>query len=177
MKRLYFLIAILTICISVNAQLVVTDPLNTAQGVINALNTGSTVAQTIEQVKKLQTALDYVQKVSNTVRNIRMYKDLVDRQNRLNKNCLDTLEKAQDMKLQNISQMTSSVQSVIRNNASIISLTQTILTSDLKMNDAERIEQLDNCLVQVQEQEAQLSKIRQIMSHTETISNNLKSLK
>ena len=79
------------------AQWVVTDPGNTAQGIINAANTASTVKQTVEQVNRLQTALDYVQKVSATVRRARMFTDLIDRQNRLNSNCLRTLEEAEKM--------------------------------------------------------------------------------
>nr|WP_270677574.1 DUF4141 domain-containing protein [Phocaeicola vulgatus] len=55
-------------CVTAGAQWVVTDPGNTAQGIINAANTASTVKQTVEQVNRLQTALDYVQKVSATVR-------------------------------------------------------------------------------------------------------------
>ena len=106
-----------------------------------------------------------------------MYKDLIDRQNRLNDNCLKTLEQAQGINLQNMSKSVSSIQSVISNNASIISLTQTLLTSDLKMNDAERMKHLNKCLTKIKEQEAQLAKVRQIMAHTQTIENNLKSLK
>ena len=49
-------------CVTAGAQWVVTDPGNTAQGIINAANTASTVKQTVEQVNRLQTALDYVQK-------------------------------------------------------------------------------------------------------------------
>ena len=78
-------------CVTAGAQWVVTDPGNTAQGIINAANTASTVKQTVEQVNRLQTALDYVQKVSATVRRARMFTDLIDRQNRLNSNCLRTL--------------------------------------------------------------------------------------
>ncbi len=69
-------------CVTAGAQWVVTDPGNTAQGIINAANTASTVKQTVEQVNRLQTALDYVQKVSATVRRARMFTDLIDRQNR-----------------------------------------------------------------------------------------------
>ncbi|MDU6665079.1 MAG: DUF4141 domain-containing protein [Bacteroides sp.] len=116
-------------CVTAGAQWVVTDPGNTAQGIINAANTASTVKQTVEQVNRLQTALDYVQKVSATVRRARMFTDLIDRQNRLN--------------------------------------------SDLKMNDSERMEQLDGCLQEVRRQEASLGTIRQIMSHTRTIRRNL----
>ena len=47
-------------CVTAGAQWVVTDPGNTAQGIINAANTASTVKQTVEQVNRLQTALDYV---------------------------------------------------------------------------------------------------------------------
>ena len=114
-------------CVTAGAQWVVTDPGNTAQGIINAANTASTVKQTVEQVNRLQTALDYVQKVSATV----------------------------------------------ANNAAIISLTGDILSSDLKMNDSERMEQLDGCLQEVRRQEASLGTIRQIMSHTRTIRRNL----
>ena len=44
-------------CVTAGAQWVVTDPGNTAQGIINAANTASTVKQTVEQVNRLQTAL------------------------------------------------------------------------------------------------------------------------
>ena len=42
-------------CVTAGAQWVVTDPGNTAQGIINAANTASTVKQTVEQVNRLQT--------------------------------------------------------------------------------------------------------------------------
>ncbi|MCS2505996.1 DUF4141 domain-containing protein [Phocaeicola vulgatus] len=41
-------------CVTAGAQWVVTDPGNTAQGIINAANTASTVKQTVEQVNRLQ---------------------------------------------------------------------------------------------------------------------------
>ena len=160
-------------CVTAGAQWVVTDPGNTAQGIINAANTASTVKQTVEQVNRLQTALDYVQKVSATVRRARMFTDLIDRQNRLNSNCLRTLEEAEKMDMKELPGITSAVQDVVANNAAIISLTGDILSSDLKMNDSERMEQLDGCLQEVRRQEASLGTIRQIMSHTRTIRRNL----
>ncbi len=160
-------------CVTAGAQWVVTDPGNTAQGIINAANTASTVKQTVEQVNRLQTALDYVQKVSATVRRARMFTDLIDRQNRLNSNCLRTLEEAEKMDMKELPGITSAVQDVVANNAAIISLTMDILGSDLKMNDSERMEQLDGCLQEVRRQEASLGTIRQIMSHTRTIRRNL----
>ena len=66
------------------AQAAITDPLNTAQSTLTAGNTAATVKQVTESVNRLQTALDYVQKVSATVRRARMFTDLIDRQNRLN---------------------------------------------------------------------------------------------
>ena len=110
-------------CVTAGAQWVVTDPGNTAQGIINAANTASTVKQTVEQVNRLQTALDYVQKVSATVRRARMFTDLIDRQNRLNSNCLRTLEEAEKMDMKELPGITSAVQDVVANNAAIISLT------------------------------------------------------
>ena len=152
-------------CVTAGAQWVVTDPGNTAQGIINAANTASTVKQTVEQVNRLQTALDYVQKVSATVRRARMFTDLIDRQNRLNSNCLRTLEEAEKMDMKELPGITSAVQDVVANNAAIISLTMDIL--------GERMEQLDGCLQEVRRQEASLGTIRQIMSHTRTIRRNL----
>lgn len=110
-------------CVTAGAQWVVTDPGNTAQGIINAANTASTVKQTVEQMNRLQTALDYVQKVSATVRRARMFTDLIDRQNRLNSNCLRTLEEAEKMDMKELPGITSAVQDVVANNAAIISLT------------------------------------------------------
>ena len=49
-------------------QAAITDPLNTAQSTLTAGNTAATVKQVTESVNRLQTALDYVQKVSTTVR-------------------------------------------------------------------------------------------------------------
>ena len=160
-------------CVTAGAQWVVTDPGNTAQGIINAANTASTVKQTVEQVNRLQTALDYVQKVSATVRRARMFTDLIDQQNRLNSNCLRTLEEAEKMDMKGLPGITSAVQDVVANNAAIISLTMDILGSDLKMNDSERIKHLRKCLEKLREQEAGLSAIRQTISRTRTIRRNL----
>ncbi|MCB6671927.1 MULTISPECIES: hypothetical protein [Phocaeicola] len=102
-----------------------------------------------------------------------MFTDLIDRQNRLNSNCLRTLEEAEKMDMKGLPGITSAVQDVVANNAAIISLTGDILSSDLKMNDSERMEQLDGCLQEVRRQEASLGTIRQIMSHTRTIRRNL----
>ena len=143
--------------------------------------------QVTESVNRLQTALDYVQKVSATVRRARMFTDLIDRQNRLNSNCLRTLEEAEKMDMKGLPGITSAVQDVVANNAAIISLTGDILSSDLKMNDSGRIKHLRKCLEKLREQEAglfairqevrrqeaSLGTIRQIMSHTRTIRRNL----
>ena len=162
------------------AQAAITDPLNTAQSTLTAGNTAATVKQVTESVNRLQTALDYVQKVSATVRRARMFTDLIDRQNRLNSNASGpvsythlTLEEAEKMDMKGLPGITSAVQDVVANNAAIISLTGDILSSDLKMNDSERMEQLDGCLQEVRRQEASLGTIRQIMSHTRTIRRNL----
>lgn len=169
----FFFMGMLLYSATSRAQLVVTDPGNTAQGYINAANTGNTVKQMVEQAEKLQTTLDYVQKVSATVRRAKMFKDLIERQNRLNSNCLNTLEQARAMKLENMAAVTSSIQNVVDNNAAIISLTTNILTSDLKMNDSERMEQLDGCLEELRRQESELAAIRQILAHSQTIKRNL----
>lgn len=158
---------------NIRAQWVVTDPLNTAQGIINAGNTASTVNQMVENVKKLQTTLDYVQKVSATVKRARMFKDLIDRQNRLNGYCLETLEDARSLKLGDMDRMASSIQGVITGNAAVIELTAGILSSDLKMNDAERIGQLDGCMEELERQEKELSTIRQIIGHIRETRRNL----
>ena len=161
------------VSLTAKAQWVVSDPGNLAQGIINAANTASTVKQTVEQVNRLQTALDYVQKVSATVRRARMFTDLIDRQNRLNSNCLRTLEEAEKMDMKELPGITSAVQDVVANNAAIISLTMDILGSDLKMNDSGRIKHLRKCLEKLREQEAGLSAIRQTISRTRTIRRNL----
>jgi len=132
------------------AQAAITDPLNTAQSTLTAGNTAATVKQVTESVNRLQTALDYVQKVSATVRRARMKMDM-----------------------KGLPGITSAVQDVVANNAAIISLTMDILGSDLKMNDSGRIKHLRKCLEKLREQEAGLSAIRQTISRTRTIRRNL----
>ncbi len=136
-------------------------------------NTASTVKQTVEQVNRLQTALDYVQKVSATVRRARMFTDLIGRQNRLNSNWLRPLEEAEKMDMKELPSFTSAVQDVVANNAAILSLTGDILSRDLKMNDSGRIKHLRKCLEKLREQEAGLSAIRQTISRRRTIRRNL----
>ena len=99
--------------------------------------------------------------------------DLIDRQNRLNSNCLRTLEEAEKMDMKELPGITSAVQDVVANSAAIISLTGDILSSDLKMNDSGRIKHLRKCLEKLREQEAGLSAIRQTISRTRTIRRNL----
>ena len=124
-------------------------------------------------IKKKVPDIHTQQLVENTERQAQKLVNEIDRQNRLNSNCLRTLEEAEKMDMKGLSGITSAVQDVVANNAAIISLTGDILSSDLKMNDSERMEQLDGCLQEVRRQEASLGTIRQIMSHTRTIRRNL----
>ena len=135
-------------------------------GIINAANTASTVKQTVEQVNRLQTALDYVQKVSATVRRARMFTDLIDRQNRLNSNYLRTLEEAEDGHEGAAGHHFGRAGRGGEQRRHHLPWTGDILSSDLKMNDSERMEQLDGCLQEVRRLgRLHLGTIRQIMSY------------
>lgn len=172
-KRAVVVLFFLLAGMEVKAQFVISDPMNTVQSTLTAGNTAAAVMQAVEQVNKLQTTLDYVQKVSATIRRAQMFEDLIGRQNRLNGNCLRTLEEAKALKLENMGAITSSIQGVVSNNAAIISLTADILASDLKMNDSQRMKHLKKCLAKVREQESELATIRQIVLHAQTIKRNL----
>ncbi len=94
------------------AQAAITDPLNTAQSTLTAGNTAATVKQVTESVNRLQTALDYVQKVSATVRRARMFTDS-GRIKHLRK-CLEKLRE-QEAGLSAIRQTISRTRTIRRN--------------------------------------------------------------
>ena len=97
---------------------------------------------------------------------------LIDRQNRLNSNCLRTLEEAEKMDMKELPGITSAVQDVVANNAAIIS--RPGIYSAVTENERQRTDGAARRMSsEVRRREASLGTIRQIMSHTRTIRRNL----
>ena len=70
--------------------------------------------------------------------------------------------------------LTSSLDLVMLNNTRLISLSRTILSTSVKMNDSERLAVLQEIERQTIEQERKVSKVSRIISQYESLKRNLR---
>ena len=70
--------------------------------------------------------------------------------------------------------LTSSLDLVMLNNTRLISLSRTILSTSVKMNDSERLAVLQEIGRQTIEQERKVSKVSRIISQYERLKRNLR---
>lgn len=70
--------------------------------------------------------------------------------------------------------LTSSLDLVMLNNTRLISLSRTILSTSVKMNDSERLVVLQEIERQTIEQERKVSKVSRIISQYERLKRNLR---
>ena len=70
--------------------------------------------------------------------------------------------------------LTSSLDLVMLNNTRLISLSRTILSTSVKMNDSERLAVLQEIERQTIEQERKVSKVSRIISQYERLKRNLR---
>ena len=70
--------------------------------------------------------------------------------------------------------LTSSLDLVMLNNTRLISLSRTILSTSVKMNDTERLAVLQEIERQTIEQERKVSKVSRIISQYERLKRNLR---
>lgn len=157
------------------AQWIVSDPENTYQGILSVQQLKNTVSSLKEQKKVLDESLDYLRKVNTTVSNSMTVKYLIERQLKLSTECGTLLTRAgkAGMKSSTLSALTANVGQITSNNGRLISLVKNILSTSLRMNDAERLTLLRDIEKQTEQDERNIWKINRLVGEYETLKRAL----
>ena len=166
MKKLLLSILVLMTAATASAQWAVADAPNLAQNVKN-------FSDLKEQKDRLDETLDMMRKVNSVISSCETAKSIIERQGRLSEKCIDLVTNKK-LGTSTLQTLTSSLDLVMLNNTRLISLSRTILSTSVKMNDSERLAVLQEIERQTIEQERKVSKVSRIISQYERLKRNLR---
>lgn len=172
MKKLLLSMLVLMTAATASAQWAVADAPNLAQNVKNFSELQKQVGYLKEQKDRLDETLDMMRKVNSVISSCETAKSIIERQGRLSEKCIDRDE--QKLGTSTLQTLTSSLDLVMLNNTRLISLSRTILSTSVKMNDSERLAVLQEIERQTIEQERKVSKVSRIISQYERLKRALR---
>lgn len=176
MKNLLVSLLVLSaLCFSnpLHAQWEVTDFSNLTQNTKNFGELKKQVDLLNEQKSKLDEGLDMMRKVNSTVSNSVTVKNIMERQIRLSNMCVEIVGK-HELSSQTAQTLMSSIAQILSNNNRMISLSKMILSSTVKMNDAERLNALTEIEKDMKEEEQKIYKLSSILNNYDAIKRMLK---
>ena len=172
MKKLLLSMLVLMTAATASAQWAVADAPNLAQNVKNFSELQKQVGYLKEQKDRLDETLDMMRKVNSVISSCETAKS-IERQGRLSEKCIDLVTNKK-LGTSTLQTLTSSLDLVMLNNTRLISLSRTILSTSVKMNDSERLAVLQEIERQTIEQERKVSKVSRIISQYERLKRNLR---
>ena len=172
MKKLLLSMLVLMTAATASAQWAVADAPNLAQNVKNFSELQKQVGYLKEQKDRLDETLDMMRKVNSIISSCETAKS-IERQGRLSEKCIDLVTNKK-LGTSTLQTLTSSLDLVMLNNTRLISLSRTILSTSVKMNDSERLAVLQEIERQTIEQERKVSKVSRIISQYERLKRNLR---
>ena len=152
-----------------SAQWAVADAPNLAQNVKNF----SELQKQVGYLKEQKDRLDMMRKVNSVISSCETAKSIIERQGRLSEKCIDLVTNKK-LGTSTLQTLTSSLDLVMLNNTRLISLSRTILSTSVKMNDSERLAVLQEIERQTIEQERKVSKVSRIISQYERLKRALR---
>lgn len=173
MKKLFLLPALFALAVDANAQWAVADAPNLAQNVKNFSELQKQVSLLNEQKSRLDESLDLMRKVNSTISNSITVKNIMERQIRLSDKCLDIVGQHK-LSTSTAQTLMSSIAQIMANNSRMISLSRMILSSTVKMNDAERLAALNDIEKDMREDERKIHKLSSLLGSYDGIKNMLK---
>lgn len=151
----------------------VADAPNLAQNVKNYAELQKQVTILSDQKSKLDESLDFMRKVNTTISNSVTVKNIMERQIRLSDMCVDIIGK-HELSAQSAQTLMSSIAQIMSNNSRMITLSRTILSSSVKMNDAERLNALNDIERKMREDEQTIYKLSSLLNGYQSIKSMLK---
>ena len=168
-----FVLLVLSVSNPLYAQWGVADAPNLAQNVKNFSELQKQVSLLDEQKSRLDESLDLMRKVNTTISNSVTVKNIMERQIQLSDKCLDIVGKHK-LSTSTAQTLMSSIAQIMANNSRMISLSRMILSSTVKMNDAERLTALNDIEKKMKEDEQTVYKLSSLLSSYESIKSMLK---
>ena len=114
-----------------------------------------------------------MRKVNTTISNSVTVKNIMERQIRLSDMCVDIIGK-HELSAQSAQTLMSSIAQIMSNNSRMITLSRTILSSSVKMNDAERLNALNDIERKMREDEQTIYKLSSLLNGYQSIKSMLK---
>ena len=173
MKKLLIALLVLSLSLQLHAQWAVADAPNLAQNVKNYAELQKQVNLLTDQRSILDESLDMMRKVNTTIGNSVTVKNIMERQIRLSSMCVDIVGK-HELSTQSAQTLRASIAQILSNNKRMINLSKMILSSTIKMIDAERMNALTEIEKEMKEEEQKIYKLSSILSNYDAIKRMLK---
>ena len=114
-----------------------------------------------------------MRKVNSVVSDCETTRYIIERQARLSQKCVDLLSGKQ-LNSSTLQTLTGSIEQIMAGNRRLIQLSRTILSTSVRMNDAERLSTLQNIEKQTLEEERKIAKISQVINQYERLKRALR---
>lgn len=158
-----FVLLVLSVSNPLYAQWAVADAPNLAQNVKNFSELQKQVSLLNEQKSRLDESLDLMRKVNTTISNSVTVKNIMERQLNLSNMCIEIVSKY-ELGPKSAQTLTTSIAQILANNRKMISLFKMILSPNVKMNDAERLNALTEVEKDMREEEKKLYKFSSLLN-------------
>lgn len=174
MKKLFLSLIVMMTAATASAQWAVTDAGNLSQNLKNFKELQKQVGYLQQQKKKLlDESLDMMRKVNSVVSDCETTRYIIERQARLSQKCVDLLSGKQ-LNPSTLQTLTGSIEQIMAGNRRLIQLSRTILSTSVRMNDAERLSTLQNIEKQTLEEERKIARISQVINQYERLKRALR---
>lgn len=165
---------LVTLSLKVYSQIPVTDVAANTNLITTVVTLGQQLTTLMEQKKLLDESIDFMRKINNTVTNAKLVGNILERQRHLSDKCIE-LVKTEDLSANSALTLTTTVETITNNNIRMIDLSQRLLSSNLKMNDSERLTMLKDIEKDLREDEKKIYKLSALIREYRTLKNLLKN--
>ena len=172
MKKLFLSLIVMMTAATASAQWAVTDAGNLSQNLKNFKELQKQVGYLKEQKSLLDESLDMMRKVNSVVSDCETTRYIIERQARLSQKCVDLLSGKQ-LNPSTLQTLIGSIEQIMAGNRRLIQLSRTILSTSVRMNDAE-LSTLQNIERQTLEEERKIARISQVISQYEQLKRALR---
>ena len=163
MRRIFLILCCLLSITSMKAQWAVIDATAEKNAIREMKELKNQHKTLVDQKNKLDETLNFMKKVNDLLYNLDTVKNLYERERRLSQQCHDILNEADGLSLEVMSQFTSTMGSILQNSTRIVTMTRTILSKNLKMNDSERLQMLKKMEEELEREEQKAFQVNRIL--------------
>lgn len=173
MKRVHLILLLTVLTFKTYAQIPVTDVAANTNLITTVATLGQQLTTLMEQKKLLDESINFMRNINSTVTNAKLVANILERQKSLSEKCIE-LVRTEDLSANSALTLTTTVETITNNNLRTIDLSQRLLSSNLKMNDSERLTLLKNLEKDLREDEKKIYKLSALIREYRTLKNLLK---